>query len=1080
MRTQSYARPARCRLIPAVQPPALRSVQALGAAILVAVALLWSWGVAQANADAPPGTVLLETFEGGAPGWQFSGMWHIQERPETLSVSPDINPPLITLPDAGHLPSAFDGTHVAWFGDPASGTFCSEFQLIPQSPKNGCTSNGPQSGYIESPSFDLSGATTAELSFYSWWEIESVDADRYDVMSVEYSIDGGASWAAVASLNPTNNPAGHDDQSYAADGLGEPPAWHHYIADLSPAAGHADVRIRFNFSTNDELYNGFRGWMIDNVTVSAPFTAPPPQVSLLSPACVQENSSTLVSAYGEHFVLGSRLLIDGSPVTGATPSDERVELLASLSAGPHIVQVESPNGSISNVATLQAASACGAPPGRYVALGDSYSAGEGVPPFLLGTNTGSDQCHRSPEAYPELLVQRHAGGIIPGSVEFFACSGSELPDFSSTNHLWAESPQLGDLAPSDATLLTFSIGGNDIGFTHIGETCLNVQAAWLGQNPHYQPDCRTVLNSDTMNKIAHLGLAPLFDEIRKAAPYAEVYVMGYPGLLPANPSGPCKAQAYREDGSKATTTPWQSTSGFVGIETALDEQDVTWIDTVVQRLNTKIATEAAAAGFHYVDNTNAFAGHDVCSNSTDASDRPWGHGLVLENSANNPSVFSFHPNGAGQEAMEEDLYRAIAGGSQLSVQQGQTSFLSIVVAAGQALLNVITHWPGSDVVTSLVSPSGQEFDRSSQGVNHFATATSENYVIANPEPGTWSVRLYGANVHVGESARVDTTTVPKAAAGPTAVMQLTPDRGVAPTEVAFDGSASSAAGGQPTTYSWDFGDGSAPASGAKISHTYAAAGVYRASLTVTDGSGQTNTVGKPITVAAVAGTPVARLEAYVDPSHDSQAYLDGTKSESPDGEVVSYHWDFGDGTNSTEQHSLHEYIHNGTYTVTLTVTDNHGQSGSATQALTVTSVPESASVLEGSGPFESSPLTPVGGVAGAKSARFSILKAVAGRHGAIRLTLRAPSDGGFSVRADLAHTIKHGRRGHRRTVFVPYGAAHTTASAGTVVTIVIKPAAKARAALTHARRSTVKITIVFAPRGAASQTQVVGVLVKGR
>jgi PKD repeat protein/lysophospholipase L1-like esterase len=903
------------------------------------------WDAVSANADPAPGTVLLETFESGAPGWQFSGMWHIQDHPETLSVSPEIDPILVTLPDPGHLPPAFEGTHVAWFGDPTTGTFCgADFAIVPQQPKGGCTSNGPKSGYLESPSFDLSGATSAEVSFYSWWEIESVDADRYDVMTVEYSTDGGSTWTGAASLNPTNNPGGRADQSYAADGLGEPPAWHHYIADLSPAAGHPDVRLRFTFSTNDELYNGFRGWMLDNVTVSTPFAQPPPQISMLSPSCVQEGSSTLVSAYGEHFVLGSRLLIDGTQVTGATPSDERVELLASLGAGLHTVQVESPNGSISNAMNLEVSSVCGPPPGRYVALGDSYSSGEGVPPFESGTDTSLDQCHRSTAAYSRLLVERHAGGIIPATVAFWACSGSVISDFYSTNHSWAEMPQLERLLPGDATLVTLGIGGNDIGFAHIAETCLRVTAAWFPQNKNYKAECRNALNNQTMAKIANLDVGSLYEQIRSAAPHAEVYVMGYPRVLPGNPSSACKAQAYREDGSKATSTPWGSTSGFIGIETEIDEQDAIWMDTVIERLNGEIAIAAAASGFHYVENTNAFEGHDICSNNTDSSDRPWAHDLVLEDSANMPSAFSFHPNAEGQEAMETDLYSAIVGGSHMNVQQGQTNILTTLVSAGQALLNVITHWPGSDVVTTLVSPSGQEFDRSSTGLTHFATATSENYVVPDPEPGVWTITLYGANVHEGgEEARVDTSTVLKAVESPVAVVQATPNRGVAPTEVHFDGSASTAGTESPTSYVWNFGDGSPTASGVTAVHTYTSAGTYHATLTVTDTSSRKNTVAESITIAATPAAPVANITVYVDPQHDNHAYYEATKSEDIDGEIVSYKWDFGDGTGSSDAFGLHEYALNGTYTVTLTVTDNHGQSGTASQTLTVTSASPSQS-----------------------------------------------------------------------------------------------------------------------------------------
>jgi len=904
-----------------------------------------------------------------------------------------------------------------------------------------------------------------------------VDADRYDVMSVEYSIDGGATWTPAASLNPTNNPAGRDDQSYAADGLGEPPAWHHYIADLSPAAGHPDVRLRFTFSTNDQLFNGFRGWMLDNIDVSTPFAEPPPHIALLAPSCVEENVPTLVSAYGEHFVLGSRLLIDGSQVTGATPSDERVELLAALTGGAHSVEVQSPNGATSNTVSLEVSNACGPPSGRYVALGDSYSSGEGAPPFMAGTDTSSDQCHRSAEAYPEQLVQRHAGGVIPATVEFWACSGSVISDFTSNNHSWGEPPQFGRLVPGDATLVTLGIGGNDIGFSEVVETCLKVEAAWMQQNSKYKAECRNALNKGTMAKIANLAVAPLYEEIRKDAPYAEVYVMGYPRVLPANPSSACKAQAYREDGSKATF------AGVIGIETEIDEQDAIWLNTVIERLNGKIAIAAAAAGVHYVENTDAFEGHDICSNNTDASDRPWAHGLVLQNSADNPSAFSFHPDAEGQEAMGEELFSAILGGSHMNVQQGQTTFFTKLVSAGQVLLNVITHWPGSDIVTTLVSPSGQEFDRSSTGITHFATATSENYVIPDPEPGQWTVELYGANVHAGgEEAHVDAATVPKEAEAPVAVARVTPDRGIVPTEVQFDGSASIGDGEPIASYTWNFGDGTPASSGATVSHSYASAGTYHATLTVVDASGGSDSVVKAIMVTSSPVAPAAHINIYTDPLHDNQVYFDGTGSEDVDGEIQSYKWSFGDGTQSNEPGGLHEYAFNGTYTIALTVTDNHGQLGTVSQVETVTTASPPPSKTEPLSLVNPNPLIPVaptqplGGVAGAIHTHFKVVRVMWSRNGTIHLTLRAPSAGRFSVIATIEHKAGRGRR---ITATAPYGSATVWSRAKALVKLEIKPGQAARASLRRVRSPSVQLSIVFSTPGLPSQTQAVRVKLKG-
>jgi chitodextrinase len=56
----------------------------------------------------------------------------------------------------------------------------------------------------------------------------------------------------------------------------------------------------------------------------------------------------------------------------------------------------------------------------------------------------------------------------------------------------------------------------------------------------------------------------------------------------------------------------------------------------------------------------------------------------------------------------------------------------------------------------------------------------------------------------------------------------------------------------------------------------------------------------------------------------------------PDGAVVSYHWDFGDGSTSAVQNPSHTFTNAGSYTVTLTVTDNNASVGTSTIHIYVT------------------------------------------------------------------------------------------------------------------------------------------------
>jgi PKD repeat protein len=79
--------------------------------------------------------------------------------------------------------------------------------------------------------------------------------------------------------------------------------------------------------------------------------------------------------------------------------------------------------------------------------------------------------------------------------------------------------------------------------------------------------------------------------------------------------------------------------------------------------------------------------------------------------------------------------------------------------------------------------------------------------------------------------------------------------------VTFDGSGSSDVDGTIVSYDWDFGDGNT-GNGVNPTHTYAAAGTYTVSLTVTDDGGATDTASTTATISAVNDPPVAVDDAY--------------------------------------------------------------------------------------------------------------------------------------------------------------------------------------------------------------------------
>jgi PKD repeat protein len=158
--------------------------------------------------------------------------------------------------------------------------------------------------------------------------------------------------------------------------------------------------------------------------------------------------------------------------------------------------------------------------------------------------------------------------------------------------------------------------------------------------------------------------------------------------------------------------------------------------------------------------------------------------------------------------------------------------------------------------------------------------------------------------------------------------------------VSFDGTGSSDVEGPIASYSWNFGDGSAAASGATPSHVFRNNGVYTVTLTVTDSVGQIATDTAVVTVANVA--PTANAGPAKSGNEGSAITLSGSATDPGLDDVLTYSWTFGDGGTGTGATPSHVYRNNGVYTATLTVTDGDGGSGSSTTQVTVANVPPTA------------------------------------------------------------------------------------------------------------------------------------------
>jgi large repetitive protein len=161
--------------------------------------------------------------------------------------------------------------------------------------------------------------------------------------------------------------------------------------------------------------------------------------------------------------------------------------------------------------------------------------------------------------------------------------------------------------------------------------------------------------------------------------------------------------------------------------------------------------------------------------------------------------------------------------------------------------------------------------------------------------------------------------------------------GPAPLTVSFTGSATDP-DGSILGYAWTFGDGTGSIL-QNPSHTYSSAGSYTARLTVTDDRSGTSSAAIQIVVQP-SGTapnqpPTASVSATPSMGHVPLSVSFTGSGTDPDGTIVAYSWNFGDGTSSAQQSPTKTYSAQGTYTAALTVTDNKGATGSRSAQITV-------------------------------------------------------------------------------------------------------------------------------------------------
>jgi lysophospholipase L1-like esterase len=283
-----------------------------------------------------------------------------------------------------------------------------------------------------------------------------------------------------------------------------------------------------------------------------------------------------------------------------------------------------------------------------VAIGDSYTSGEGVPPFEARSDrAGVNQCHRSSLAYPVRL-----GTSLGVPVESWACSGATTGDLSTTVIRTDQAPwddpilDVRDGSPLSAldrirpntSVVTLTVGGNDLGYSDIVSDCL------LGFEPCTKHDAQVQLDLVALEGSLHT----LFSDIgTRLTSLAKVLVVGYPRVFPALPAADCDFMPLLP----------------VGVLTVAEQE---WADATTADLNAVVRQEAERSNqpggpeFTYVDTWDVFAGNELCrpdpESGVPATSSPLINGVDLLNPEH-----SFHPSASGHQALADRVFAVIGG-----------------------------------------------------------------------------------------------------------------------------------------------------------------------------------------------------------------------------------------------------------------------------------------------------------------------------------------------------------------------------------------------------------------------------------
>lgn len=361
-----------------------------------------------------------------------------------------------------------------------------------------------------------------------------------------------------------------------------------------------------------------------------------------------------------------------SAIGRLTPTGELSELpvpggggIADITATEHAIYFTYDNGTQPGVYRIPLAGFV-APQPSYVALGDSYSSGEGNPPYEAGTDDegAPDLCHRSNTAYGPLLDT----ALTLGPMTFKACSGAVTNDVFSANHQYpSEGSQLSHLRASTKTV-TLTIGGDDAGFGWVLSHCVNTEPP---VHPGYGCSKDKSLEAETQARLAALNggqyattpppasqpihsILSVIQGIHNAASSARIGVGLYPMLFGKN------AANYPIELDAPSGSACEVGNQF-GFGLWIDYKNAQWLNRRGAQLNSIISQAvktAVSEGINAIAVTpSGFKRHGFC----DELER-WFYPLELQSDPTATEVSakpsSFHPNTTGQRGGYEAAFAA--------------------------------------------------------------------------------------------------------------------------------------------------------------------------------------------------------------------------------------------------------------------------------------------------------------------------------------------------------------------------------------------------------------------------------------